>query len=113
MYSKLHKFASRLHQEKTAAKRDKAARNAALGELLQMKVAGQIDDATFRKTASELMSKQALMGYELAADLSDSEAAALRKHYGLSPDANLKLRNVGRDFLGSALGAAIITYVFG
>jgi len=39
--------------KKTASQ--ETARNAALGELLLMKTAGQIDDATFVKTAQELM----------------------------------------------------------
>ncbi len=42
-------------REKIAAERDEFAHNAALGELLQMKIAGQIDDATFQKTAGALM----------------------------------------------------------
>lgn len=54
-------------QEKQAAQAsatNEAARNAALGELLLMKTAGQIDDATFKKEAENLM-KMAMpgMGY--------------------------------------------------
>ncbi len=42
-------------QEKTAAEQHNAACMAALGELLMMKTAGQIDDATFTSEAHELM----------------------------------------------------------
>lgn len=44
---------------KTAADTDDIARKAALGELLQMKVAGQLDEASFIEAASSLFEKEA------------------------------------------------------
>lgn len=41
--------------EKTAAEQDDTARKAALGDLLMMKMAGEIDDATFSKEAGLLV----------------------------------------------------------
>lgn len=90
-------------------------RNAALGELLQMKVAGKVDDAVFTKTAAELMDKKAFIGAWRAGNLSGAEADALRSHYGLAPDANLALRNIGRSSVGSALGSipGVVTSALG
>lgn len=44
---------------KTAADTDDIARKAALGELFQMKVAGQLDEASFIEAASSLFEKEA------------------------------------------------------
>ena len=63
--------------EKTAAVQDdELIRNAALGELLQMKVAGQIDDETFQKEASQLMNKEAYNVRTHKADVQKKRDAA-------------------------------------
>ena len=46
-----------------------------------------------------------LTGAIRATNLSDEQKAALRKHYGLKEDANLTLRNMGRDAVGGISGA--------
>ncbi len=63
--------------QKTAANAERA-RNAALGELLLMKTAGEIDDATFVKTARDLM--------KIADDFMDRFGEATDKKY-ISRDA--------------------------
>lgn len=96
----------------TEAVSDEMLRNAALGELLQLKIAGQIDDATFQKTAGELLSLKKEAGADLgaaigalrASKLSDEERAALKQHYGLADDASLGWRNAGRGSLGGVAG---------
>lgn len=65
--------------QKTASA--ETARNAALGELLMMKVAGKIDDATFVKTAQEL-SKMAWFGMGGSGDDFLNKAAPNKKSQG-------------------------------
>lgn len=76
-------------QTKVAAE---TARNAALGELLLLKTAGQIDDATFRQSAAELIK----MGAQLALPESTSKAR--------SP-LGVKAQFRGEDFLNGVKGA--------
>lgn len=47
------------------------------------------------------------IGAVRAANLSDDEKNALRKHYGLSDDPNLMLRNAGRGVVGGLLGGGL------
>ena len=58
----------------------------------------------FLKTADMI---GALVGASRASNLTDKEKKALRKHYGLSEDANLAIRNVGRGILGSYGGVGL------
>ncbi len=76
-------------QTKVAAE---TARNAALGELLMLKTAGQIDDETFRQSAAELIK----MGEPLALPESTSKAR--------SPWA-VKAKFRGEDILDGIKGA--------
>lgn len=74
--------------EKTSAE---TARNAALGELLLMKTAGQIDDSTFFKTAEELMKKADLYwdGKNTISTVDNPDNQVLKRTY--DPDAQSRL----------------------